>query len=120
MTENKKLNPYNWKSQFWSICEGQNILNMGASAFALDISRLSPREFRFFLLGAAFDFGTNSFPQVAEELLAIVEAIFGQEPAEEIRGYIQEFEDSGCRASTRSSRAKIIYDNYSTVKFIFL
>ena len=117
---NKNLHELNWKSQFWSIREAQRILDIGIAAFARDISRLSPSEFRFFLLGAAYDFGTNNFPQEAEELLAIVAVIFKKEDADKVRGYIQEFEDGGSRASARKALGQKIYKEYSTVRFVFL
>lgn len=117
----KQLNGYNWKNKFWSADEAQKILGMGINAFASSIiMRRSPSEAKFFLLGAAFDFGTNGFKKESEEALEIVAAIFGEKDAAIVRSCIEQFEGSGQRASVKAACADRIYKDYNPVQIFFL
>jgi len=68
--------PENWKGTFFEKKEATDILNMTAEEFVETLRKNNPKDAKFFLAGAAFDFGWNGLEEKMKELIKAASAKF--------------------------------------------
>ena len=68
--------PENWNGAFWGKDEASNILNMSADEFANSLVKNNPKDAKFFLAGAIFDFQWHGQSKKAIELIKTASEMF--------------------------------------------
>jgi len=79
--------PENWKGTFFQDEEATAILNMTSEEFTASVMENNSNDAKFFLAGAAFDFGWNGLEEKAKELIKAASDKFDA-PYEKIPGMI--------------------------------
>jgi hypothetical protein len=112
------INKDTWKCHFFPLKEAQEILDMGAVAFAEYIAKEQPEDTLFFLIGAGFDLYNNGFEQ---EGLALIEEAKNRFPDTELKFipyYLETIKESDedIRLLTIDKYANRIYKDYDNVE----
>lgn len=79
--------PENWEGTFFGDEEARQILNITAEEFVRSLLANNPKDAKFFLAGAAFDFGWHGQREKADELIKAASKEF-KAPYEKIMGMI--------------------------------
>lgn len=104
-----------YHGRFFGVSEAQEIIDMGAAAFAACLIAGQPANAKLFLAGAGFDLMNNGLFEEGKSIIETAKECFPDASIEKVLEYAEEIKSSEAKEALVDRYSKKIYQDYDDV-----